>query len=125
MSAAVFVTDPGLELVQALCFLVYSGLKDEKTFCVRRKLSLARLGCVQKSWYLSRHRLKSRIRLNADRLLELKFRGRVNECEQTISTPSIFAPKMNQLAPCPNRVPGRVQAPDLWCFVHFVLHAPL
>ena len=30
--AAVFATDPGIELVQALCFLVYSALKDGKNF---------------------------------------------------------------------------------------------
>ena len=30
--AAVFATDPGIELVRALCFLVYSALKDENFF---------------------------------------------------------------------------------------------
>ena len=30
--AAVFATDPGIELVRALCFLVYSALKDENLF---------------------------------------------------------------------------------------------
>ena len=34
--AAVFATDPGIELVRALCFLVYSALKDEKKLCMWR-----------------------------------------------------------------------------------------
>ena len=57
--AAVFATDPGIELVRALCFLVYSALKDEKKVVYVEKLLLAPVGCVQKSRYVWTHHLKS------------------------------------------------------------------
>ena len=57
--APVFATDPGIELVRALCFLVYSALKDEKKVVYVEKLLLAPVGCVQKSRYVWTHHLKS------------------------------------------------------------------
>ena len=45
---------PGLELVQALCFLVYSGLRDEKKFFMQRKYRNPVL-LVRKSRDLCRH----------------------------------------------------------------------
>ena len=57
--AAVFATDPGIELVRALCFLVYSALKDEKKVVYVENLLLAPVGCVQKSRYVWTHHLKS------------------------------------------------------------------
>ena len=51
------------------------------------EVPLAPPDSVQKSRYVWTHRLKSETRLKAFSLLELQFRGRVNECEQTISTP--------------------------------------
>ena len=56
---AVFAADPGIELVQALCVLVYSALKDEKKVAYVEKLLLAPVGCVQKSRYVWTHHLKS------------------------------------------------------------------
>ena len=57
--AAVFATDPVLELVRALCFLVYCALKDEKKVVYVENLSLAPVGCMQKSRYVWTHHLKS------------------------------------------------------------------
>ena len=48
---------------------------------------------------VSRERTK---RSNAICLLELKFRGRVNECGQAIRYRCIFSAEMNQLGACPN-----------------------
>ena len=54
-----FATDPVLELVRALCFLVYCALKDEKKVVYVENLSLAPVGCMQKSRYVWTHHLKS------------------------------------------------------------------